>query len=284
MIENISIACDAVFGAGSENFGTITGNVTFQDGSANSGTVNGNATFQGTAENKAGATINGDATFASTAVNNGTVSGTVTVEQTDEEAFQAWLAARATGSEHPEGFLEVAEYTGLGSHNGEWYWYMQGPFATEGDAEDARANYPGWLAANIGVNQFTVAGGNPVNPAATHYGQWAYNSTEYASQQDATDAYNESAYQAWLAANTGVNQYQSNDNHNGQWAFNQSEMASQQAAYEAGDEAAYQAWLAANSGVNSFTDIYGTGLHRGQWAFNSTPYGSQAEAEAAANG
>ena len=57
------MTCDATFGAGSENFGTVTGNVTFQDGSANSGTVTGNAVFEGAAENKAGATVTGSATF-----------------------------------------------------------------------------------------------------------------------------------------------------------------------------------------------------------------------------
>lgn len=212
MIQNISIVCDAVFGAGSENFGTVTGNVTFQNGSANSGTVNGNATFNGNAEHKAGATVNGDATFAATAVNNGTVTGTTTV-------------------------LDPA--------------------------------YSAWLAANTGVNQYTGSG--------PHNGQWAYNSTEYASQADAEAA----AYNAWLAANTGVNQYTGAGSKNGQWAFNSTEYANSMSASYASEEAQYPVWLAANIGVNRapFNLLFpNSTFPDGKWAYNSTEYASQAEA------
>jgi len=41
--------------------------------------------------------------------------------------------------------------------------------------------YAAWLTANAGVTQYTGAG--------PHNGQWAYNSTEYASQADAQAAY-----------------------------------------------------------------------------------------------
>lgn len=116
MIENISIACDAAFGAGSENFGTITGNVTFQDGSANSGTVNGNATFQGTAENKAGATVTGDATFNGTSVNAGAVGG------------DAMFAAGTTNSGAVTG--SVSTFTGWVGQN--YYEESQLKFASNG--------------------------------------------------------------------------------------------------------------------------------------------------------
>lgn len=102
MNPSISIVCDATFGAGSENFGTVTGNVTFQDGSANSGTVTGNAVFEGTAEHKAGATINGDATFSATAVNNGTVTGTVTVDNSALTARAATAIANRNLNELSE--------------------------------------------------------------------------------------------------------------------------------------------------------------------------------------
>lgn len=143
MIQNISIACDAVFGAGSENFGTVTGNVTFQNGSANSGTVNGNATFEGTAENKSGATVTGNATFNGTSVNAGTVGGNATFADT------------ATNSGTVSGAVD--------------------------DASSREAAYQTWLAANSGVNQYSGAG--------SRNGQWAYNSTEYGSQAEAQAAY-----------------------------------------------------------------------------------------------
>jgi hypothetical protein len=267
MVQNISIACDATFGDGSENFGTVTGNVTFQDGSANSGTVTGNATFEGTAENKAGATITGNATFAEgTAVNNGTVSGSVTLfgpfttwlaanagvgqytgvgyknsqwaynsteyasevaaqAAADEDAYQTWLAANAG----------VNQYSGAGSNNGKWFQNQNGPFNNKGDALDSQYNYAAWLAANTGVNQFVTADGNSVDPEATHYGQWAYNSTEYASEADARNAQYEAGFQAWLASNTGVNQY-AVEARPGRFAYNSTEypsMADAQAAYDA---------------------------------------------------
>jgi hypothetical protein len=185
MNPSLSIACDATFGAGSENFGTVTGNVTFQDGSANSGTVTGNAVFEGTAENKAGAIVTGNATFAEgTAVNNGTVNGSVV---------------------------------------------MTGQFAT-------------WLAANSGVNQY--------NGAGSKHGQWAYNSTEYASEAAASAAAYaaaaEAAYQFWLAANVGAGMYAVEGSHYGQWAYNGVEYASEE---EAQAQAAAKALSAAYSGV-----------------------------------
>jgi hypothetical protein len=91
----------------------------------------------------------------------------------------------------------------------------------------------------------------------------------------------ESNYQAWLAANSGVNQYSGSGSHNGQWAYNSTEYGSQaeaQAAADAVDESNYQAWLAANSGVNQYS---GAGSRNGQWAYGSTEYASQADAQAA---
>jgi hypothetical protein len=41
--------------------------------------------------------------------------------------------------------------------------------------------YYAWLAANVGVNQYLVAG--------PHYGTWAYNSTPYATEGEARVAY-----------------------------------------------------------------------------------------------
>ena len=172
MIENISIACDAVFGAGSENFGTVTGNATFQNGSANSGTVNGNATFEGNAVNKFGAVVTGNATFDATAVNSGTVQGTVTVVQTFESLYQAWLAANVGVNQY------IGEYTGSGNHNGQWA-YNQTTYASEGEAN--AACYADWLANNVGVNQYTGPG--------LSVGKWAYNQTEYPSQADAQAAF-----------------------------------------------------------------------------------------------
>ena len=124
MNPNISIACDATFGAGSENFGTVTGNVTFQTGSANNGAVNGNAVFEGTAENKAGATVTGNATFAEgTAVNNGTVSGSVTLFG----PFTTWLAANVGVNYYPSSW---------GAYAGKWA-YNSTPYGAESYARDA---------------------------------------------------------------------------------------------------------------------------------------------------
>lgn len=174
MIQNISIACDAVFGAGSENFGTVTGNVTFKNGSANSGTINGNAIFEGNAEHKVGAVVTGNATFASVAAYNGTVLGTVTIDSSaaDEAAYQVWLAA-ADG---------VSQYSVAGVHNGQWA-YNKTEYASEAAANSAyEADYQAWLAANVGVGQY------PDKFAGTRGGQWAFNSTEYTSQAEAQDA------------------------------------------------------------------------------------------------
>jgi len=264
MVQNISIACDATFGDGSENFGYVTGNVTFQNGSANNGVVNGNAVFEGTAENKAGATVTGNATFAEgTAVNNGTVGGSVTLfgpfttwlaanagvgqytgvgyknsqwaynsteyaseADAQEAAYGAWLAANAG----------VNQYSGAGSNNGKWFHNQNGPFDTRALAIDSQYNYVMWLQNNVGVNQFVSAGGNPVDSEAAHYGQWAYNSTEYASEADARNVQYEAEFQTWLTANIGVNQYNATGTRNGQWAYNSTEYGSQaeaQAAYDA---------------------------------------------------
>jgi hypothetical protein len=271
MVQNISIACDATFGAGSENFGTVTGNVTFQTGSANSGTVTGNAVFEGNAQNKAGATVSGNATFAEeTAVNNGTVSGSVTFAG----PFATWFAANSG----------VDQYSGVGSNNGKWFHNQNGPFDTRALALDSQYNYAGWLQNNVGVNQFVSAYGNPVDSEATHYGQWAYNSTEYASQAEAEAAeavVNEAAYQAWLAANVGVNQYTGPGVKNGQWAYGQTEYESEAAAntavadFLATQETAYQTWLAANTGVNQYS---GAGSRNGQWAYSSTEATNEADA------
>jgi len=271
MNPNISIACDATFGAGSENFGTVTGNVVFQDGSANSGTVTGNAVFEGNAQNKAGATVSGNATFAEeTAVNNGTVSGSVTFAG----PFVTWLAANSG----------VNQYSGVGSNNGKWFHNQNGPFDTRALALDSQYNYAGWLQNNVGVNQFVSAGGAAVDSEATHYGQWAYNSTEYASQADAQAAeavVNEAAYQAWLAANTGVNQYSGAGAKNGQWAWDQTEYASEAEATNA--ETNYHNllasnWYNANVGVNQYL---GPGQYNGVWFYGITLYSSQEEAQAA---
>jgi hypothetical protein len=56
----------------------------------------------------------------------------------------------------------------------------------------------------------------------------------------------DSAYAAWLAANTGVTQYTGAGPHNGQWAYNSTEYASQAAA-----QAAYDA---ANGGGSNWYD------------------------------
>jgi len=213
MNPSISIACDATFGAGSENFGTVTGNVTFQDGSANSGTVTGNAVFEGTAENKAGATVSGNASFASTAVNNGTVSGTVT-----DSTFEAWIAAR--NGTLPDGMQAVQQYTEAGVNYDKWFYMHNGPFNNQGDAIDSQFNYAGWLATNVGVTQFVMSNGIAVDSAASHYGQWAYNSTEYGSEADARadfDAYSQTVFEAWLIVNTGVNQYTGLGSQSGKW-------------------------------------------------------------------
>jgi hypothetical protein len=239
MNPSISIACDATFGAGSENFGTVTGNVTFQDGSANSGTVTGNAVFEGAAENKAGATVTGDATFGIASVNNGTVSGTVVPPSTDlspaegEISFTQFL--QYNGS-------TIQQYTAGGWYNGRYAVNGQ-PYMTLAEAEVALAAYvleqayTSWLSSNSGSNQF-IDFNNP------HNGQWAYNGTEYANEAEARAAQaaaeaaaQQSAYQAWLAANTGVNQYTGTGAKNGQWAYNSTEYPSQAAAQEAADAA-----------------------------------------------
>jgi len=156
MNPSISIVCDATFGAGSENFGTVTGNVTFQDGSANSGTVTGNAVFEGTAEHKAGATVTGDATFGILSVNNGTVSGTVvppSIELSPAEgqiSFYQFLQYNSN---------TIQQYTAGGWYNGRYAVNGQ-PYMTLAEAEAALAayllesTYILWLSNNSGLNQF----------------------------------------------------------------------------------------------------------------------------------
>jgi len=234
MNPSISIVCDATFGAGSENFGTVTGNVTFQDGSANSGTVTGNAVFEGTAEHKAGATVTGDATFGILSVNNGTVSGTVvppSIELSPAEgqiSFYQFLQYNSS---------TIQQYTAGGWYNGRYAVNGQ-PYMTLAEAEAALAayllesTYILWLSNNSGLNQF-VDFNNPNN------GKWAYNQIAYASENEARAAEaaaQESAFQAWLAANSGVNQYSGAGVENGQWAYDSTEYSSQaeaQAAYDA---------------------------------------------------
>ena len=235
MNPSISIACDAVFGAGSENFGTVTGSVTFQDGSANSGTVVGNAVFEGNAENKVGATVTGNATFGILSINNGTVNGTITPPSIDlsaaegQPSFNMFLMYNSS---------TIQQYTAGGWYNGRYAFGGQ-PYMTLAEAEAALAAYvldsayTTWLLSNSGVNQF-VDFNNP-----NHNGKWAYNQTGYASEAEARAAEaaaQESAYQAWLAANSGVNQYSGDGARNGQWAYNSTEYSSQaeaQAAYDA---------------------------------------------------
>lgn len=246
MNPSIEMTCDAVFGAGSENFGVINGNVTFQSGSANSKTVIGNATFNGNAQNKANGTVSGNAVFNGTSVNAGIVTGTATVEVTatnsgtiagaitvSDTLFDAWLASR--NNPLPEGHTVTQQYSGPGPKNGKWFYLQNGPFENKGDALDSEYNYAAWLSNNTGVHSFVIADGNPVNIEATHYGQWAYNSTECASEAVAL-ATEEAVYQAWLLVNSGVNQYGGTGPHNGQWAYGLTEYASQaeaQAAYDA---------------------------------------------------
>ena len=170
MNPSISIVCDATFGAGSENFGTVTGNVTFQDGSANSGTVTGNAAFEGNAENKSGATVTGNATFEeNSAINNGTVQGSVSIVG----PFTTWLAANSG----------VNIYLGSGYKVGQWAYnqteYVNNMSATAAQHDD---QYPAWLASNVGVNQY-------YGTLGTYANQWAYNSTAYNSQAEAQAAY-----------------------------------------------------------------------------------------------
>jgi hypothetical protein len=216
MVQNISIACDATFGAGSENFGTVTGNVTFQTGSANSGTVTGNAVFEGNAQNKAGATVTGNATFEIASVNNGTVNGTVVPPSVDLSPAEGQISYNQ--------FLQyngntIQQYTAGGWYNERYAAYGL-PFLTLADAEA----FVAWITTNVGVNQY---GPN---------GQWAYNGATAGSQQVGEEA----AYAAWLAANVGVNQYATayvaDGSRAGQWAYNSTEYGSQaeaQAAYDA---------------------------------------------------
>jgi hypothetical protein len=216
MVQNISIACDATFGAGSENFGTVTGNVTFQTGSANSGTVTGNAVFEGNAQNKAGATVTGNATFEIASVNNGTVNGTVVPPSADLSPAEGQISYNQ--------FLQyngntIQQYTAGGWYNERYAAYGL-PFLTLADAEA----FVAWITTNVGVNQY---GPN---------GQWAYNGATAGSQQVGEEA----AYAAWLAANVGVNQYATayvaDGSRAGQWAYNSTEYGSQaeaQAAYDA---------------------------------------------------
>jgi hypothetical protein len=258
MVQNILISCDAVLETGSENFGVITGNVTFKNGSANSGTVNGNAVFEGNSENKAGATVNGNATFAIAARNNGTVTGTITEPDftlspaEGQPSYDQVVMSSSTS---------IRQYQGGGYYNGRYAAYGLA-FLTLADAEA----FVTWITANVGVNQYEPNG------------VWSYNGGTYFSQQAAEEA----AYQTWLAANTGVNQYATTyvniGSKDGQWAYNSTEYGSQAAAQAAEDEVNYQAWLAANAGVNEYT---GAGSRNGQWAYNQTEYASQALAQAA---
>lgn len=273
------MTCDAVFGAGSENFGTVTGNVTFQTGSANSGTVTGNAVFEGNAENKAGAIVTGDATFGILSINNGTVNGTITPPNFDlspaegQPSLNVFLMSNST---------TIQQYTAGGYYNG-LYAFVGNPYATLAEAEAAFAayvlesNYIRWLAANVGVNQF-IEIGNP------HDGQWAYGSTAYDNQSQA-DYAEITAYNAWLTANVGVNQYGGTGAKNGQWASNSTEYASQeeaQVAYDAYIESLFAGWLQNNSLISQYTN---PGSKNGKWFWGNDPteYATQEEAQAAYN-
>lgn len=277
------MTCDAVFGAGSENFGTVTGNVTFQTGSANSGTVTGNAVFEGNAENKAGAIVTGDATFGILSINNGTVNGTITPPNFElspaegQISFNMFLMYNST---------TIQQYTAGGYYNG-LYAFVGNPYATLADAEAALAawilesTYISWLTANVGVNQF-VDFNNPNN------GKWAYNQTGYANEAEAIaaeTAAQAAAYQVWLAANSGVNQYNGAGARNGQWASNSTEYASQeqaQVAYDAYIESLFAGWLQNNSLISQYTN---PGSKNGKWFWGNDPteYATQEEAQAAYN-
>jgi hypothetical protein len=277
-----AITAAVTFNDGSANSGTVTGNAAFTGTAINraAGTISGNAVFSDTSVN-AGA-VSGDATFSASATNNGIVSGTVTHTggggSNDQTEYQAWLAANTGVNSYPgagahhgqwaynsteygsqadaqaaaqeadyQAWLAantgVNQYGGAGSHNGEWYYYTSGPYS-RGGAYDTLSNYIGWLQASDGVNQFVTSWGDAVNPAATHYGQWAYNKMKYASQAAAETAY-EADYQTWLTANVGVSQYPDKFGgvRGGQWAYNSTEYGSQAAAQAAANDAAA---LAAN--------------------------------------
>jgi len=67
---------DATFNDNSSNNGTVAGNATFNRDSYNSGTVTGDATFNESGDNSG--TVTGDATFNGGAFNSGTVTGNAT--------------------------------------------------------------------------------------------------------------------------------------------------------------------------------------------------------------
>jgi hypothetical protein len=279
MIPDISISCDATFGAGSENFGTVNGNVLFQSGSANSGVVNGNAVLEGNAEHKAGASITGNVVRSASAVISGSVTGTVGyTQQAEGELYAIWLAAN-TG---------VNQYSGPGEKNGQWaYGSTEYASQTLADLQQAvdieAADYSSWLALNVGVNQFSSSG--------VHNGQWAYGSFEHVSQNAAKLAQEAVEYPAWLASNVGLSQnpWGVFGSSNPLWAYNSTAYVTEQGARDAqaaddaaneaaAQESAYQGWLAANTGVNQYS---GPGEKNGQWAYNQTEYPSQVEAQAA---
>jgi hypothetical protein len=65
----------------------------------------------------------------------------------------------------------------------------------------------------------------------------------------------ETAYQSWLASNTGVNQYSGAGDRNGQWAYNSTEYASQAEAQAAEDAA--NLTISGGDITNTTTDEYG---------------------------
>lgn len=259
MVQNISIACDATFGAGSENFGTVTGNVTFQNGSANSGTVTGNAVFEGNAENKAGATVTGNSTFDHSAVNNGTVSGSVTVLGAE---YVAWLAANVG-----------ANFYGGQYRFGQWAWFQTEYPSLEAVQEVVINHYQEWLTSNVGVNRYLQPGQNII----IAHGTWAFNSTVCGSEEEGNALkaqFEESEFQTWLGQNVGLDVYEVNGVRFGTWAYNQTAYAGQLEAADGG----HSGWLAANIGVNQWTE---GGTYNGYWAYNQTRYSSEADARTA---
>ena len=92
------------------------------------------------------------------------------------------------------------------------------------------------------------------------------------------------AYQAWLAANTGVNQYNATGSHNGQWASNSTEYASQaeaQAAYDTFLENSFLSWLQNNSFISQYTGLFSAKSGKWFWGNDPTEYNSEADAQAA---
>jgi hypothetical protein len=99
-----TVTGDATFNESGDNYGTVSGNATFNGygdyPSYNGGTVSGNATFNDSSYNSPSGTVAGNATFNNSSYNGGTVSGNATFNDFSYNASGGIVTGNATFNEY----------------------------------------------------------------------------------------------------------------------------------------------------------------------------------------